>query len=62
MQRLYIIGLTLSAIVLITHILFDLNTFMPGLMARILIALFTLVLLSAGLRLYSLKKAHISKE
>ena len=62
MRRLSIFGITLSVIVLITHILFDLNTFMPGLMARILIALFTLVLLSAGLRLYSLKKAHISKE
>lgn len=62
MQRLSIIGLTLPAIVLLTHILFDLTAFMPGLLARILIAVCTLSLLSAGLRLYSLKNRQIAKE
>lgn len=57
MQRLSIIGLALSAIVLLTHIIFDLNTFIPGLMARILVAVCTLVLLSAGLA-YTASKRH----
>ncbi|WP_033542215.1 hypothetical protein [Planococcus sp. CAU13] len=56
MRRLAIISMILSAIVLLIHILFDLNTLMPGLSARILIAVFTLVLLSAGFYLYPKKE------
>lgn len=56
MRRLPIISLILSAIVLIIHILFDLNTLMPGLLARISIGVFTLALLSAGIYLYPKKK------
>lgn len=56
MRRLAIISMMLSAIVLIIHILFDLNTLMPGLLARLSIAVVTLVLWSGGLYLYSGKE------
>lgn len=56
MRPLAIISMLLSAIVLIIHILFDLNTMMPGLLARISIGVFTLVLLSTGIYLYPKKK------
>ena len=58
MRRLAIISMMLSATVLIVHILFDLNTMMPGLLARISIGVFCLVLLSAGIYLVPEKERN----
>lgn len=62
MRRLSIIALTLSAIVLLTHILFDLHTFMPGLVARIILSVFNFVLLFAAFHLYSERKERLTKD
>lgn len=61
MRRLSILAVTLSALVLLSHILFDLNTFMPGILARISVGFFTLLLLWAAINLYSQKKGRVTE-
>lgn len=60
MRRLSIIALTLSALVLLAHILFDLNNFMPDVLARISVGFFSLLLLWAALNLYSRKATRVT--
>ena len=56
MQKLSIPGIVLSAIVLLIHIFFNLQNFMPVLMANILIAIFSLTLLLGVFYLLDKKK------
>ena len=56
MRKFYLSGIVLSAIVLLIHIFFNLQNFMPVLMANILRAIFSLTLLLGVFYLLDQKK------
>lgn len=56
MRNLSIFGIVLSAIVLLIHIFFDLQNYIPVLMANILTGIFSLTLLLAVFYLLDQKK------
>jgi len=62
MRKLSILSVVLAAIFLLIHIVFDFKNHMSVLMANILIAIFTFVLLLSGIYLLNQKKKPTTKK
>lgn len=62
MRKLSILSIVLSAIFLLIHIVFDFKNHMSVLMANILIAIFTFVLILSGIYLLNQKKKPTTKK